>query len=185
MRRMGRLAVAAMCMLAVACSDDDSGEDAAGGSSTSSTTIVVVSREGPVALGTFTLSGAVEASGPFEIIYSRDEEQMATCESIASPEAAAFIVPVPTVIGEQRLVWEAAVARFDGPGTYELDRLGTVLAAVRETPDAEPVRYRSGEGSTATVEVLEGNAGSFTFAGLRADTGAELSGRFDWTCTVR
>ena len=181
MRRVGRLAAAMLCTLALGCSDDD--EDGSG--STTSTTVIVVSREGPVAVGTFSLAGDVQAEGPFEIIYSRDEEQLATCESIAAPEASSFIVPVPTAVGDQRLTWQAAVRVFDGPGTYELDRLGAVTVEVRPTPNAEPVRYEAGEGSTATLEVQAGNAGSFTFAGLRDDAGAELSGRFDWTCTIR
>ena len=184
MRRVARLGLAMLCTLALGCSDDDDGGGGSG-STTSTTTIVVVSREGPVALGTFSLTGAIQAEGPFEIIYSRDEAQLATCESIAAPEATSFIVPVPTAIGDQRLTWEAAVAVYDGPGIYELDRLVAVSAEVRATPDAEPVRYESGEGSTATLEVRADNGGSFAFTGLRDDAGAELSGRFDWSCTVR
>jgi hypothetical protein len=182
-RRVTWLLVVTICLVAPACSDDDDAAESALRSTTTSEP--VVSRVGPVAIGTFVLTGAVEATGPFEIIYSRDEAQNATCQSIAAAEATSFIVPVPTANGDLRLSWRAAVDDWTGPGTYDLAKLETVAADARSTPDAERVRYSSGAGTTATLEVTADNSGSFTFAGLRDRDGAELSGRVDWTCTIR
>ena len=181
MRRLAVLAVVVSCLVGTACSGGD--DDAEGPSTT--TTTAIVSREGPVAIGVFSLTGAVEAEGPFEVIYSRDEAQNATCQSIAAAEATSFIVPVPTANGDLRLSWRAAVDDWTGPGTYDLAQLETVSADVQTAPDTEAVRYTSGEGTTATLEVTPENTGSFTFAGLRDQAGAELAGRFDWTCTIR
>ena len=175
------------------CNDDDGNGDASSTTTTeaasdattttgeggqTSTTVA----QGPVVSGEYTLSGAVELGGTYQVLYPATDERFNTCERIASEDAGSYIIPVPTFNGDMRFTWVAAVAQYSGPGSYDLQQLGQLTISVQATPDAEPQPFQAGEGSTVALEVAEDNTGSFEFSGLTGAGGEELAGSLDWSC---
>lgn len=137
---------------------------------------------GPTVRGEIALEGAVIAEGTVEVAFPATDAAFASCEQIAGGAASAYVIPLPGSLGERRFRWTAAVRRYDGPGTFDLEALGTFQVETRERSGAEVVTYTAGGDSAATLEVSAANAGSFTFSGLAGPTGERLSGRLTWSC---
>ena len=194
---MVRLAGVVLCgaVLVTACRDDEQpGEgrsDAASSAPTGSapttgpgrgSTGSSTPKSGPTVSGEIALEGAVVAEGPVEIAFPATDASFDSCEKIAGGAAGAYVIPLPGSLGERRFRWTAAVRRYDGPGTFDLEALGTFRVETTERSGAEAVTYTAGDDSAATLEVSAANAGSFTFSGLAGPAGERLSGRLTWSC---
>jgi hypothetical protein len=130
--------------------------------------------------GTFSLTGALELDGEYSVLYPIGPAN--SCADTAAGATGLYAVPTPTIDGDQRFRWTAGVRAYGGPGTYELEQLGSVAVEYFATAEADPVRFSSAAGSTAVLEVDDANGGSFTFTELVADGEAPLSGTLTWTC---
>ena len=140
-------------------------------------------QHGPIAKGTYELTGAVKLSGEYSVLYSFGDEKTDTCAKIVGDTATGYVIPLPTFKGQWRFVWTAGIRQFEGPGTYDLEDLERFKLDVSKSADGDPVSYGAPEGADAELRVNDDNSGTFAFSGLKNDDGEELSGDVTWSCT--
>lgn len=140
-------------------------------------------QHGPIAKGTFELTGAIELSGDYSVLYSFGDEKTDTCAKIVGEDASGFVIPLPTFKDQWRLVWTAGIRQYEGPGTYNLADLERFKLDVSKTPDAEPVSFRAPKGADAELRVNDDHSGTFAFRGLKNEDGDELAGDASWSCS--
>jgi hypothetical protein len=168
--RLTSVLLAAVLLLIGACGGDDDGD----GGRTTTTAQAPASS----ATGMATLTGSVEATGPFELQYPTS----LTCEGVVS--APIFVVPLPGRLGPMDLQWQANVVDLDGAGSYDLSVFAPFTVTV--TPDGgAPVTFSADAATTAALVLRADGSGDFTFSGLRDPAGGELRGTTTWACGLR
>jgi hypothetical protein len=174
----------AVVALVCACARDEPRptDNASSAGATGSAVTLPADVTGPSVVGTFALTGAVEIAGDFSVVYPVNDERLNRCDRIAGSEATSYVPPTPTISGEVRLNWLAAVRRYRGPGSYALVDFESVSVEILSPLSPDARRFASDGATTVTLVVDATNNGSLTFANLKDFAGQALSGSFMWTC---
>ena len=125
---------------------------------------------------TMTLTGAVALAASFVDRHVTGRP----CVDVAERGVdGSYPVPTPQVPVDGRSVdLDVLVGRYHGPGSC---RGGAAMGGVAVTVDGVTFTPSPG-GSQMTLTVTSNDSGSFTFSGLAAPGGGDLSGRVAWTC---
>jgi hypothetical protein len=120
--------------------------------------------------------------------FSYASVDIKTCEAVAgrksesATSAVSYVLPMPTRIGSQHLMWTAAIRPYDGPREYDLSKIPGFQVEIRRGNAKAPDRFVKSSDTQASATVKRDGAGTFTFR--RLHNGSQtLSGALHWTCS--
>ena len=133
------------------------------------------------------LSGALDAKETYESSYASAAGKT-TCEELAARKSSkdseiSFVLPMPTRTGSRRLTWSAVIRPYDGPETYDGDRIPDLAVEIKKGKSETGDRFESSTDTDAEATVEDDGSGSFMFSGLSGPSDETLSGEITWTCS--